>query len=1113
MKPNQLRRIGSIVLSLALVTPAWASKANDSTSTADIQGADPDELASFRKTHVRFVDRMREMDRDTRDYVDLRESEERGKLVGSYDALISSMEEDEKAQRMLAVERFERFLERYPAAEYSSHVRFRLADLLFEEATEEWYAAFEAYENVMNDPDASLEELEAMEEKGAPLRDLGRPVELYERIIADNKDLPESEQYEGLDSTYVMLGFVYNDQNAEQYLPERARLAFADLILHVPSSDLVDRSHLFLGNFMFADGDFDDAMAEYELVVNKGAEGKYYMEALYQLAWAKYKLDDFDGALTLFKQLLDRSEGEYVDTGKESPYGPDAKRFMAFSIADVSYDSGSAVKTADEYFAKTGDVPYKRDVYVELSDVLIRYTRPEEAIEVFERLQGADWANESDNPEHQIQVVTLYSQPLIRDLESAGNERLAFIERYSEGTSWWEANRNDPEALEIARGYIESSLLDVAIEYRVRAQETNVPGDYAVAASKYQEYLDAFPISDDYYEQQWALADSLKRAEDFPGAQREYTSLIRSSRYHPFGDGSRYALMDVALLQVDGGFDEVSANAKVIGQVDGKDGPIDVFELSPQRQAFIAAADGVLEHDFAEPTDASQQDYREVMKEKGPPVLYLTAQMYHYHNQLEEARVRFQRLIDDHNESIQANYAAGLLVEGYIAEGNLEKVRFYTKKFTQNPPGPPTEIDPDKFKGTLEGTTFMIANELASDGSFQSAADAFIAFRDEFPSSEYAADALFNAAFYNQKAGKASRSSELYEQFVRTYPDDPRSKDLLSRIAGNYEQAFELEKAVDTYRDFLQHPAATEQEKADAQFNASFLLIGLGRHREAAEGFESYERDYDTEDQEDVYWLAGEQWEVVDSDKALGFYQSYLRKYPDTSPDHVIEAYDRMARIHDQRGDDRAADRERGKALDAFDRFARSGQPIRANGHKVAAAAEFPTLQVQFDDLVDEALTGNEDKDGKLLQETKPKEIKAFEAKAKQFVSKFADFEYSSAALLLQARAPLYLADLGLSIECPDGFSEEECWAYDDLLQEKVFPQYYEVEEVGISRLQELVNAARDQKRHSSYIDEALVELNKRRPADFPAAKDEIEGGTDSNAPLEITPVRTEKEQ
>ena len=73
-----------------------------------------------------------------------------------------------------------------------------------------------------------------------------------------------------------------------------------------------------------------------------------------------------------------------------------------------------------------------------------------------------------------------------------------------------------------------------------------------------------------------------------------------------------------------------------------------------------------------------------------------------------------------------------------------------------------------------------------------------------------------------------------------------------------------------------------------------------------------------------------------------------------------------------------------------------------------------------------------------------------------------------------------------------------------------MFPQYYEIEEVGLQRLQDLVQAAKDQKRHSRFIDEALDELNRRRPADFPAAKLEIEGTTDSTIPVSFTPRRVE---
>ena len=1100
----------SLIAVLALCSqPAYAGRAGDT-----VEGPVPEEVDSFRKARERFSERMTELDGDTRRYVDFREGEERSKLTGSYDALISSLEEDERGHRLLAVERFERFLERYPDAPYASHVRFRLADLYFEVATENWLAEFEAFEEVMNDPNASLEDLERMEEQGEPKRDLGPSIALYEQIIADNLGRSDDERYERLDGTFVMLGFCYQDANAIQYDPTKAREAFANLIEALPDSELADRSHLFLGNYMFADGEFDAAMAEYEAVANRGDESKYYMEALYQLAWARYKLDDFDGALTLFTELLDKSEEQKLERGRESSYAPDARRFMAFSFADLSYDAADAVGVADRYFATIGERPYQREVYVELADVLIRSTRPEEAIAVYERLQSEPWLNEPDNPEHQIQVVSLYAAPLIRDLEKTGSERLEFIERYTEGTAWWEANRNDPEALEVARKYIESSLLEVAIEYRVRAQETGQPEDYAVAALKYQEYLDKFPISDDYYEQQWTMADSLKKAGDLDAANAEYESLVRSARYHPYGDGALYSLMDVALRRLSGPPGEPPTDGVVERSYDGADGKkVDVYTLSADRVAFMEAADAVLDHEFGPPGNDQLPDFQGIMQEKGASILYITGQIPYYHNRYDEARPRLERVVEEYRTSIEASYAAGLLVDSYLAEGDYEKVRYYTKTFSQNPPGPPTEIDPERFKGTLEGTTFKLALDQAQGGDFLGGADAFVAFRDEFPDSEqFSSDALYNAAYYSQQGGKAGRSSELYEQFVRDYPNDERSKDLFFRIAGNYEQVFELDKAVDNYQAVLRHPDATEKEKADAQFNSSFLLIGLKRHQEAAEGFEAYEARYDAEDEEDVYWLAGEQWEEVSATRAITFYEDYLRKFPDDNPDHVIEAHYRLANLYGEQGNQTKADRARDGILAAFDRFVRDEKKIGANGHRYAAEADFPRVQEAFAVYSADELTGNQDTDTPLLTEDKPAELKEVEEVIKGFITRYSNFEYNSGALLLQARAALYLADLGLSIKCPDGFTEEECWAFEDLLQESVFPQYYEIEEVGIQRLQELVDAARDQKRHSRFIDEALVELNRRRPSDYPAVKEELEGGTDSTIPADIAPVRLDEE-
>jgi len=1101
-----------MIAAILAIAGALAAPPSDDPPAVAVAAASAEERAAHAAARRRFTERMLEFDADTRDYVELRSREEERRIAEHFDAKLAELRAVEREQRATAIANFELFLARYPNTDYASHVRFRLADLLYERASEEWQRAAEAYFDQLEDPDLSMEELEALGEQ--PRRDLSEPLALYRAIIEENLAKPSGERYERLDGTFLMLGFVYNDPNNLQYDESLAKQAFADIIAVTPHSALADRAHLFLGNFAFADNQYDEAIRHYEAVYGKGRDSKYYMEGLYQLAWARYKLNRFDEALALFTELLDASHERKLASGRDSAFAPDARRFVAFSFADLGYDlDESAVVIARRYFERVGARPWERAVYHELADVLLRYTRPEEAMATYDALQNDPrWVMRGDNPVYQIELIEQLQSGVARNLEQAGTERLEFVERYGEGSEWWEANRSDPEALDVARSFIEGSLLDVAIEYRVRAQDSGAPADFLVAADKYRDYLDRFPISDDYYKQAWFLADSLKLGQAYEQALDWYGQLFDSRRYHPYGDAALYATMDVRyqqMIELGHDPDAPPADAEVVATVQTDFGEtIEVLALSADRQAFVDAADHVVRHEFSPEPSPDLPDYGAEVERRRPALMYLTAQILFHHRRFDEARPRFEELIASHPRSTEANYAAGLLVDSYIAEGDLQKVREATLRFTINPPGPPTDTDPERFKGTLEGSTFRLAMGLADDGDNVAAAEAFLAFREEFPGSDFDADALYNAAFYYQQAGKIERSNAMYERFVREYPEDSRSLGLLFRIAANYESAFELDKAEDYYDRLLDHPDASASERADAQFNRSFLLIGLKRHREAAEGFEAYEAKFpDQKDREQILWLAGEQWEEVGTKPALAFYQRYLRRYPEANPDHVIEAQYRIGRLmRESNARLRDIERQDRAILETFERFAAAGVDIGPNGHRYAAATAFPELERTFEAYRSDRLTGNETRDAALLNQTKPAQLKDLEADIKDFIARYRSFEYVSGALLLQARAALYFADLGLSIRCPPGMAEEDCWLYEDILQEKVFPQYYEIEEVGLDRLEKLTAAAREQKRHSRFIDAAYNELNRRRPSDFPAIKQEIQGGTDSTMPVRLEP-------
>lgn len=1087
-----------------LLLPLLARLASAGGSSADhelapVTGPISTELEAYRAARIRFADRMREVEDDTRALVSASEDQARGRVDARYQQLISDLEATGRDQREDAIGRFEAFLQKYPKLRYADHVRFRLAELWYEKATEDWLAATAAQD--------------AEEGGGAsPKRDLARPLALYRQIIDQNRSKTAADRYERLDGTYLMLAFVYMDPNAAQHDAKAAQHAFLDLIDQLPQSELADRAHLYLGNFAFDRNDFDAALAEYQQVIDKGTIGKYYEEALYQLAWAKYKLDQFDSALALFSELLGRSAQTDADTGKESAFAPDARRFMAFSLADIAYDTDQqAVDVARAYFGDRAP-PYERQVYEELADVLQRYTRPREAIAVYDLLQlDPRWRNAEDNPTLQIATIELYLNSVIRDLEAAGEARVQFIERYGEGSDWWIANRDDPQALDVARTFIESSLLEVAVEYRVRAQESGNVGDYALAAAKYREYLDRFPIADDFYEQQWYLADSLKLARDWDGARVEYESLLRNADYHPFGDGAVYSLMDIelqAMLAAGHAPDAAPTDADVERSYAVGGAKVDVYALTRDRQRFVDAARRVLSHPFAARAPVAEEagteappvelpDYAAEVEQRRPAIAYLIGQILHYHHRYDESRAEFLALIDGHPRSMEANYAAGLLVDSFLAEGNLEQVRAFTKRFTVDPPGPPSKVDPKRFSGTLEGTTFQLAMDEAEHGDALRAAERFLAFGDEFPDSELAKDALFNAAFYHQQVGRAERANELYEAFVAQYPQDERSKGLFFRIAANYESTFDLERAVTFYDKILEHRAATLAEKADAQYNRSFLMIGLGRNEQAARGFELYDQKYPAQsDREKVMFLAGEQWEQVGTAQALAFYERYRRRYPSQNPDHVIEADYKIAALRAELGAAPEKVRDQRKAVLAdFDRFVAGGQTLGPKGHEYAAKTGLLDVQQAYDSLAKLTLTGNDAKDVKILDAAQARLV-SLEEDVKAFVGKYQDFASNSRALYLQARGALALADLGLSIHCPAGMSEEDCWLFEDVLQENVFPKFYAVEEVGIQRLQELVAAATEKKRHSEAIDAAMAELNRRRPADFPAVKAEVEGAT-----------------
>jgi len=849
---HRARRVlsGSVVppvVALALLAgPATAADPEPAPPVTVEDGRNnAEELASFRETVARFTDRMTEFEAEVRDIIEQRESTERAQLQKGYGALMSGLEDDDLALRATAIKRFESFLDKYPSSAHTPHVMFRLAELYFEDAEEDWYVADEEYRGIIE----NLGEDDFDQAPEEPKKDYHRSTALYERIIRDYPD------YEYVDGCYYMLGYCRSEPASAQYDEEEGLKDFQALVDLHPHSEFAAAAHLRIGEYYFDYNKLREAIPHYEKVMElEGQEGKLYDAGLYKLAWTYYKLSDYDKALTLLNNLLDWSEKVYfVKTGRESAMAPEAIEYTAISFSDVAdMQKRSPVAVAQEFYGKYGARDFESKVYVRLADVLTQQARYTEAIDVYEEIQRR-WPLDPDNPTYQWTVGTLYMSLAVPDAAAAQQAVATLNERYNDDTEWWKANRNNPDALAVASKYIEQSLAAVATQYHMAALETNNADDFRKASEMYSQYLTKFPFAEDYYQIQWWLADTLLKSGRLDEAQREYEQLLKGGD-HNYREGALWLVMQIRrqrLLDKYGGFETVPPDAVVEKTVTLKSGKTrKIYALDDDYKQFIDACDQLVDADFdgavdrvrAQLAEATDDTTRQRLTEEAEIIeayakgldayrhalAYLPAQILYYHGRFDEARPRFEKIIERWPHRNEAAYSASLMVDSYVEEEDLVNVRKMTAKYAQLTLGEGAVAADKKrdFQNKQEMATFNLALGLAEDGKGEASAEAFLDFRRQFPYSQYAEEALYNAANQYEKLGMIEKAAQLFEDYVTNYPSDERSRPLFFRLAANYAGTLDLAQAVKYYEQLYNQTQGRGIEYQDAPaalYNAGFL--------------------------------------------------------------------------------------------------------------------------------------------------------------------------------------------------------------------------------------------------------------------------------------------------
>jgi TolA-binding protein len=1128
-----------------LPTAAFAQELSDAPVVVEASDADVDD---YRETAARFTSRMREFEEEARDIISNREQDDKAKLRSSYDAILEELGEDERRLRDTAISKFEGFLGRYPDSSESPSVMIRLAELYFENAESEYMLAQSEYDRYYDtlSSDSSFEDLPE-----EPLRDFGKSIALYQKIIADH---PE---YRYIDGAYYMLGFCLSDGNASQFDYDAGLGAFTSLVERFPSSAFASSAHLNIGEYYFEENSLDEAIYHYDRAVQlEGIDGSYYDEGLYKLAWSHYKKSNYDTALQMMTELLDFSERQFLNTGKRANTAKEAIEYSAISFSDVADETfQDPIDVASAFYNRVGTKPFESQVYERLADILTQQARYEDAIETYLFMQE-EFPVAPENPTYQWKVAQLYGNLAVPDEEAVQQTIADLNDRYNDKSEWWRENQNNPDALSVARGYIEQSLSTIAQVQHQRAGQSGNPQDYVAAAALYKQYLDEFPFADNYHQIQWLLADTMIASGQFESVVGQLGQLVKTGPDHNYGEVALYRLMIVRQqMIVDTYGDDVSMpeGTPVLERRTLDSGnEREVFVISDDHQSFIGSFDEVMDADFAGLVTRLETRATEVENEKLAKQLsydLITAQSYlgaiidnepiftynigkllYNHGHLEDARARFQRVFELWPDTDVAAYSAKLFIDSYNDEEDLVNYRKWAMAFSTMllGNGADNALAAEEFRDLGKRAAYtqaydiaQLAQELRRQGDMAGyreqrleAAQAFQAYMDEFPE----VDENYRLAFYSvgqnySEAGEVDKANDYFKEFVDRFPDDERAWPLTFRIASNYASILDLEQAVSYFERLVNNAGTDYADAPTALYNAAFLRIGMGDYAGAARGFERYVRTFpDSPDAEKVMFQAGAQWAEIGQREAQQFYKRYLQQFKGTNPDHMMEAYFQLAQIAEDSG---ARQREIERAWDDLsESYTQYAEQIGPRGSYYAAQAEFRKIEAEFAAFEVINYTRNDERNAELLIQEKPAQLAAFEQRCLGLVSTYKDFEYSSAALYMIGKAYIVYAQMLYDAPAPPGLDEESEMLYRELLDERRIP----IEDKGRTRLMANLSKAEESKRWSEWQTRTLDLLSETFAGEFAPEKSEIRGTFESNyvppaRPVTVRPIGEEAEQ
>ena len=1048
------------------VPPPTAEQIESAKSPEQVQSLAEKELNNFANEAQSFGE-------DIKDVIKVRYNQKREEIESQFDVQIGDLEGKERDRRKEAIERFETFLAKYSNDQnYTPDAMFRLAELYFERASDDYLTNTEKYEDVL----AAYDRGEIAAEPEPPAPDYSDTITIYEKLIG------RFPTYRHADAARYLLGYSYGEEGED----EKSLAMYQSLVDSHPTSKFLPEVLTRIGEIYFDQNTreaLEGAVDIYTKVL-KFTDSPYYDKALYKLAWTHYRLDMFDESVRRFVELVDYADEQKRLTGKTgSELRAEALQYIAISLADEKW---GGMERAETVLGQLDDRPYVGEMWKRFGEILFDQTRFKLAIDVMRKTRDK-YPDASYNPEIQAKIITAFER--VRDFSGATQAREALVAKYDEGSDWYTANRDDKPALERARELTERSLYRAAIynhqqaqAYKQNNQTVRARDSYSRAANGYQTYLNRFPDSKNSYDFNFYLAECLYYGDDFQKAAEQY-ALVRDSNAD-----NRH--LEAAALSAVISYEKFIEKLEKSGQLtkekfltaaERNGAPIKPKDIAEIRLQLVAASDRFM-------TILPKSD-------RAPAVAYRVAEIYYNHEQLEEARGRFLSITEKFPGTEVARYSANLIIESYLANNDWDKVREWSQKLidingdkevlAKAEDKQAQEKLVDDLRRFKVGAVFKKAEQLNEAGDFENAANLYVQLVDETPDHEFADKALFNAAIAFEKVKRFDAASNVYQRIVDSYPKSELANRSLFRVGVNFEKGFEFAGAIKAYMTLVDRYPKSEH-RADALFNAAVTLEKLQQYDQAAVTFKRYATTFPSrEDAGAMFFRSAIVYEKMKAwPEMIGILGEFIKKYSRNSAQkqRIVEAYQKIGDANLERGKTKLAVKAFKSCVSEYDK-----RRLRSKDRAATYAAHcaFEIAEDKFREYDGIRLVGTGKKQVKSLK--RKAQLQRTVEKAYKEVYKYKRVETTLASLYRIGYTYERFAEAMFSAEIPPEFKNNEELANEYKLQ--LENQASVLERKAESAYRRAYKEARKTKVTNQWSQKTLEGLNKYKPDEFPVQK------------------------